>query len=84
MTEKNIAQSWVLKNNYKFAGNEESDLKIQKWRIEFEEKKELEREFFRVAIIEDLEKKSEEIKNIMKSEYGKNIENWLKNNFNES
>jgi len=27
--------------------------------------------------------KSEEIKNIMKTEYGKNIEKWLKDNFSE-
>lgn len=78
------AEHFLLKNNCQFVGNEESDLKIQKWRIEFEEKNDLEREFFRVACIEDYDKKSEEIKNIMGSEYGKHIEKWLKDNFNES
>ena len=77
-------EHFLLKNNIQFIGNEESDLEIQKWRIEFEEKNNLEREFFRITCIEDNEKKSEEIKNVMKSEYGKYIEKWLKENFNES
>lgn len=78
------AEHFLLKNNCKFVGNEKSDLKIQKWRIAFEEKNNLEREFFRVACVEDYKKRSEEIKNIMNTEYGKNIEKWLKDNFNES
>ena len=77
------AEHFLLKNNYQSVGSEESDLKIQKWRIAFEEKNDLEREFFRIACIENYKKKSEEIKNIMKSEYGKYIQKWLKENFNE-
>jgi death-on-curing family protein len=77
-------EHFLLKNNYKFIGNEYTDLKIQKWRIEFEKENDLEREFFRIACIEDSKMKSEEIKNIMKTEYGKNIEKWLKDNFSES
>ncbi len=78
------AEHFLLKNNCQFVGNEESDLKIQKWRIAFEEKNDLEREFFKVACVEDHKKRSEEIKNIINTEYGKNIEKWLKDNFNES
>ncbi|MBU1855119.1 MAG: type II toxin-antitoxin system death-on-curing family toxin [Nanoarchaeota archaeon] len=78
------AEHFLLKNNYQYIGSEESDLKIQKWRIHFENKNDLEREFFRITCIEDLKKKSEEIKNIMRSKYGKTIEKWLKENFNES
>ncbi len=77
------AEHFLLKNKCEFVGNEDNDLKIQKWRIEFEKENDLEREFFRIACIEDCKKKSEEIKNIMKTEYGKNIEKWLKDNFNE-
>ena len=77
------AEYFLLKNNYEFVGNEGSDLKIQKWRIEFEKKNNLEREFFRIACIENYKKKSKEIKAIMKTEYGKNIEKWFKDNFNE-
>jgi len=77
------SEHFLLKNNYQYDGNEESDLKIQKWRIEFEEKNDLEREFFRIACIENYKTRLEEIKNIMKSEYGKYIEKWLKENFNE-
>ncbi len=32
---------------------------------------------------ENFKKRSKEIKNIMKSEYGKYIEKWLRENFNE-
>lgn len=78
------AEHFLLKNKFQFIGSEETDVEIQKWRIEFEEKNDLEREFFRVACVEDHKKRSEEMKNIMKSEYGKNIEKWLKENFNES
>ena len=48
---------------------------------EFEEKHDLEKEFFRITCIEDEEKKSEEIKSIMDSKYGKTIEKLFKNNF---
>ena len=78
------AEHFLLKNNFQFIGSEETDVEIQKWRIKFEEKYDLEREFFRVACVEDHIKRSEEMKNIMKSEYGKYIEKWLKENFNES
>jgi len=37
--------------------------------------------FFRIACIEDEEKKSEEIKRIMNSNYGLTIEKWFKENF---
>lgn len=77
------AERFLLKNNYRFVGTQESDLRLQKWRIDIEEKNELEREFFRIACIENQKKRTEEIKNIMKSEYGKNIEKWLKESFNE-
>jgi death-on-curing family protein len=36
------AEHFLLKNNYKFIGNEYTDLKIQKWRIEFEKENDLE------------------------------------------
>lgn len=77
------AEHFLLKNNYEFIGNEESDLKIQKWRMKFEEKNDLERDFFQITCIEDYKKRTERIKNMMKSEYGKNIKKWLKTNFNE-
>lgn len=75
------AEHFLLKNNFCSIDTDEKDLKMQKWRIEFEEKHDLEKEFFQIACIEDEEKKSEEIKKIMDSEYGKTIEKWFENNF---
>ena len=62
------AEHFLLKNNYQFIGTEESDFKIQKWRIHSENENDLEREFFRIACIEDQKKKSEEIKIILVQE----------------
>ena len=76
-----VAEHFLLKNNFCSIDTDEKDLKMQKWRIGFEKKHNLEKEFFRIACIEDEEKKSEEIKRIMKSEYGITIEKWLKENF---
>lgn len=75
------AEHFLLKNNLHSIGTDEKDLKMQKWRIEYEEENDLEKEFFQIACIEDEEKKSEEIKKIMGSEYGITIEKWFKNNF---
>ena len=71
----------MLKNGYQSLSTDEEDLKLQKWRIEYEKKHNLEKEFFRVACIEDDKMKSNEIIKIMKSEYGMKTEKWLKNHF---
>ena len=75
------AEHFLLKNNFQCISTDEKDLEIQKWRIEYEERNYLEKEFFRIACIEDENIKSNEIKKIMKSEYGKVIGNWFRNNF---
>jgi len=75
------AEHFLLKNNFRSMNTDEKDLKMQKWRIEFEEKHDLEKEFFRITCIKDEEKKSEEIKRIMESEYGTTIKKWFKDNF---
>ena len=76
-----VAEHFLLKNNFRSMSTDEKDLKMQKWRIEFEEKHDLEKEFFRITCIEDEEKKSEEIKRIMESEYETTIKKWFKDNF---
>ncbi len=75
------AEHFLLKNNFRSISTDEKDLKIQKWRIEYEEKNDLEKEFFRITCIEDENKKSNEIKKVMKSEYGITIEKWFRDNF---
>jgi len=75
------AEHFLLKNDFLSMDTDEKDLKMQKWRIEYEAKNDLEKEFFRITCIENEGKKSEEIKNVMGSKYGKTIEKWLKDNF---
>jgi len=75
------AEHFLLKNNYLSKDTDEKDLKMQKWRIEYETKYNLEKEFFQITCIEDQKNKSEGIKKIMNSEYGITIEKWFNNNF---
>ena len=77
------AEQFLLVNNYQDLSSDEKDLKLQKWRIHYEEKYELEREFFRITCIEEEKKRSAEILKIMNSHYGKYIEKWLHTNFIE-
>ena len=75
------AEHFLLKNDFHSIDTDEQDLKMQKWRIEYEAKNDLEKEFFRITCIENEDKKSEEIKSIMDSKYGTTIEKWFKDNF---
>ena len=56
-------------------------IKKEKWRINYEKKHDLEREFFRIINIEDDEKRKDEIEKIMNSEYRRAIEKWLRENY---
>ena len=75
------AEHFLLKNNYESFTNDKKDTELEKWRIDYESKYDLEREFFRITCIEDDEKRKEEIKKIIDSEYGKYIEKWLRDNY---
>ena len=50
---------------------------MQKWRIEYEEKNEMEREFFRITSLDNENKRTSEINNLIDSVYGKTIRDWL-------
>lgn len=75
------AEHFLLKNDFISKDTDEKDLLIQEWRFKFEKKHNFEKEFFRIACIEDDKIKTKEIIKIMNSEYGNNIERWLKENF---
>ncbi len=75
------AEEFLLKNGYYSFTTDQKDLELQKWRINYEQQHDLEREFFRITNIEDKIGRARELKIMMKSEYGKNIEKWLKENF---
>jgi len=78
------AERFLLKNNFRDFSSDEGDLILQKWRIDYEQKHDLEREFFRITCVEDTKERIKETIKIMNSEYGKHIEKWLKNNFSKT
>ena len=55
------AERFLLKNNFQNLSSDEKDLKLQKWRIYYEQKYDLEREFFRITCIENKKDRTEEI-----------------------
>lgn len=75
------AEYFLLKNNRESFANDKKDKELEKWRIDYENKYELERKFFRITCIEDNEKRKEEIGKIIDLKYGRYIEKWLRDNY---
>ena len=77
------SQIFLMKNNFKQLATPESVNQIQEWRINelIKDGHSLEREFFKIAGIENKKVKEKEIEKIMNSEYGNHIEEWLKENY---
>ena len=71
------AERFLIKNRFSFKGTPKIHLTLQKWRIEYEEQNDLEREFFRITSIENDIKRKSEINNLLDSIYGKTIKDWL-------
>jgi prophage maintenance system killer protein len=71
------AERFLIKNGFFFKGTPKIHLNLQKWRIEYEDENELEREFFRITSIENDITRTSEINNLIDSLYGKTIREWL-------
>jgi len=71
------AERFLIKNGFSFKGTPKIHLNLQKWRIEYEQENEMEREFFRITSIEGKNKRISEINNLIDSLYGKKIRDWL-------
>lgn len=71
------AERFLIENGFSFKGNPKIHLNLQKWRIEYEEKNEMEREFFRITSLDNYNKRTSEINNLIDSVYGKTIKDWL-------
>jgi prophage maintenance system killer protein len=71
------AERFLIKNGFSFKGNPTIHLNLQKWRIEYEEKNDMEREFFRITSLDNDNKRTSEINNLIDSVYGKTIKDWL-------
>lgn len=89
-TSLHAAELLLLKNGYYPANPDIKNRKmvpdtnrlaLQRWRLEYEEKTDLERTFFRIACNERLEERIHGIHQIMDGEYGKRIEDWLRINY---
>jgi len=75
------AERFLLKNNYNLLSSNKEKIEFEKWRIKYEKDHDLEREFFRITNIGNIKEKTDEIKKIMNSQYGKETLKWLKNNY---
>jgi len=78
------AEIFLIKNNYELLTSNKEKIEIEKWRLNYEEEKDLERKFFQIACIEDYKQRKDKIKKIINSKYGKNIEKWLQENYNKN
>jgi prophage maintenance system killer protein len=72
------AERFLQKNQCQSQATDNDRIKLEKWRLQYEEDHELHREFFRITNVENETEKRTEIKKIMKSIYGTTIEKWLK------
>jgi prophage maintenance system killer protein len=71
------AERFLIKNGYSYKGDPKIHLNLQKWRIEYEEENDMEREFFRITSFDNDNKRISEINNLIDSLYGKTIMEWL-------
>ena len=67
------AERFLIKNGYSYKGDPEIHLNLQKWRIEYEEENDMEREFFRITSLDNDHKRTSEINILIDSIYGKTI-----------
>lgn len=75
------AERFLLKNNYCLLSSNKEKIAFEKWRLKYEEENDLERDFFRITNIENPEKKTDEIKKMMNTRYGKETLKWFRNNY---
>jgi len=75
------SEHFLLKNDFVSSVTMEKINALQKWRVEYEEKYDLQRDFFNITNIYNDKTRRDEIEKIMNSEYGLKIEEWLKENY---
>lgn len=78
------SEHFLLKNNFNSFTTDEKDIELEKWRLDYEKKHDLERCFSTITCIEDEDRKKDEIEKVMNSKYGLRIEKWLKENYKQS
>ncbi len=63
------AERFLIKNGFSYQGDPNVHLNIQKWRINYEEKNDMEREFFAITILENEDARTSEINKLIDSPY---------------
>lgn len=71
------AERFLALNHYTNKARDEDRIRLEEWRLRFEEEHDLHREFFSIANIEKDTVKAKRIKDLMKSSYGKELRTWL-------
>jgi prophage maintenance system killer protein len=71
------AERFLIQNGFIFKGNPKIHLNQQKWRIEYEDENEMEREFFRITSLDNDIERTAEIDRLIETVYGKTIKDWL-------
>ena len=71
------AERFLIKNGFSYQGDPNVHLNLQKWRINYEEKYEMERKFFAITMIENNDARTSEINKLKESVYGIKIREWL-------
>lgn len=72
------AELFLQKNNHQSKATDVDRIQLEKWRLQYEENHELHRIFFSITNIENALERENEIEKLMKSTYGRTIEQWLK------
>jgi prophage maintenance system killer protein len=75
------AEEFLIINGYRSNVTNKEREELLNWRLRYGDENALEEEFFRISNIENVEERNEEIKQVMKSEYGFKIENWIRKRF---
>lgn len=76
-TSLECANQFLLMNDFDHKADYTKMIELEKWRMNYEEKNELERKFFSITCIEDNKKKKNEIEKVMNSEYSLTIKGWM-------
>jgi prophage maintenance system killer protein len=71
------AERFLIKNDFSYKGDPNIHLNLQKWRISYEEKNEMERKFFAITILENDHDRTSEMNKLIDSPYGIKIREWL-------
>lgn len=75
------AEEFLIRNGYYSNATNRERKELLNWRLKYGKDNDLEKEFFRISNMENINQRNNEIIKVMNSEYGLRIENWLKKRY---